>query len=348
MNEIANMPKLPLTGSADGPVADICSNKVLWGGYHIRNVEALPEENKGYLHSLPLNVCVDCKGLLRSSVQTGCGFNLCEDCNHYRTHTIPPDCLCHQCSAKGKPSSQENINACKSFNADLAQRRSIDKFYLKCPFTDCQWQGTVAELYGMHENEHLMDAYPVSSLKHLCRSAIQRCFGGNTIRLGECCTVLPIPQELQQYLTIAPGYTPSNRSAKAYIEKYFVTSPGLLACLFLNNKHQVMATWSTVMEDPCNVDKKRAVKRFVCEQALDRNVHYIQFYYHPKKRDPACAGHDTVAESLRWNCVHWWSLDDVVYIDGVTLWKVDVIPLSYSVVTLPKNAAASVTNQPAL
>lgn len=332
MNAVASPPKLPLMGSASGPVADIYSNKVLWGGYHIRNVEAFPKENKEYLHSLPKSLCFDCKGLARNAVQTACVSLLCEDCSEYRTLTNPPGRLCHKCSDDGKPATQEHIDACNLINPFPFKRRLIDKFYLMCPFTDCRWQGTVAELFGMHESEHLRNASPVSSLKHLCRSAIQRHFGHNTILLSECCTVLRLPQGLQQYLAVAPpGYTPSNRSAKAYVEKYFVTSPGLLVCLLLNNKQRVMATWSTVMEDPSDADKKRAVKRFVREQALDRKAVYIQFYYYPKKWDPACEGKDTVAESLQWNSVHWYDCEDLAHIDGVTLWKVVMKPLKHSV-----------------
>ncbi|MBO9480670.1 hypothetical protein [Salinisphaera sp. G21_0] len=325
MNAVASAQKLPLMGSACGPVTDIYRNKVLWGGYHICNVEAFPEENKEYLYSLPRSICFDCQGLARNAVQTACVSLLCEDCSEYRTLTTPPGRLCHICTANGKPATQEHIDACKVIEPFPFKRRAIDKFYLKCPFTDCQWQGTVAELFGIHESEHLMNASPVSPLKHLCRTAIQRRFGHNTILLSECCAVLRLPQGLQQYLANAPpGYTPSNRSAKAYVEKYFVTSPGLLVCLLLNNKDRVMATWSTVVEDPSDADKKRAVKRFIREQALDRKAVYIQFYYHPKKWDPACEGNDTVAESLRWNCVHWDACDDLAHIDGVTLWKVFV------------------------
>ncbi|WP_257265963.1 hypothetical protein [Endozoicomonas sp. ONNA2] len=347
MNAVASPPILPLVGSASGPVVNMDSNKVLCGGYHIRNVEAFPEENKECLPSLARRLCFDCKGLARNAVQTACATVLCEDCSEYRTLTTPSVRLCHHCSSIGKPASQENIDACHLVNPYPFHRRSIDKFYLQCPFIGCQWQGTVAEHYGMHESEHRMNAFPGSSLKHLCRSAIQRRFGNNTTLLSECCTVLRLPRVLQQYLSIAPpGYAPDNRSAKAYVDKYFATSRGLLVGLLLNDKHRVMATWSTVMQDPSDADKKRAAKRLVREQALDRRAFFIQFYYHPKKWDPTCEGIDTVAESLRWNSVHWQDCDDLVHIDGVTLWKVAVRRLSYSTVTLPGTPHASGTGQP--
>ncbi|WP_422449772.1 MULTISPECIES: hypothetical protein [unclassified Endozoicomonas] len=297
MNPAVSRPILPLMGSAHGGVVDSDSNRVLWGGYAVSNAQWLPE-NSERIRFPEDRVCVDCGGIPRRLVQTMCGRLLCKDCSHYRTLTLPTDRLCHHCSAENKPDTPENISYCNLINVDNFTGRHISKFYLRCPFVGCQWQGTVAELYGLHEDEHLK----VGSLKHLCRRAIQQQLSRKKILLSEYAALpLPLPQQLKQYLAFTPACIPSNQSAKAYVERHFGTTDtdGLLAYLFLNRQGRVITLGHTVMKDPYDKPKTETVRRSVIRQAVNLNASLVQFYYRQDNWHSQYRGTGTVIDSLR-------------------------------------------------
>ncbi|WP_257296059.1 hypothetical protein [Endozoicomonas sp. YOMI1] len=180
----------------------------------------------------------------------------------------------------------------------------------------------MAEIYGMHESEHLKNS-PPSSLKNLCRRVIQRTFHQKTT-LSKECAALPLPPGLKKYLSFVPGYTPGNRSAKAYIERYFAATDtsGLLVYLFLNKQDRVICMWPAVVENPSDFVKKNTA-HFVIKKALALRAYSVQFYYRPKECDPACAG-DTVAKYLQRNDRFYDNtrdFDNLNRINGVTLWK---------------------------
>lgn len=321
MNAVVSRPILPLMGSTHGGVADSGSNRVLWGGYDVSNAQGLPE-NRGRIRLLENRVCSDCGGLPRRVVQTMCGRLLCKDCSQYRTLTLPPGRLCHKCSADNKPDTPENISYCKLVNVDNFMGRIIGKFYLKCPFAGCQWQGTVAELYGLHEDQHLT----VCSLKNLCRLAIQRQLSRKKILLSEYASLsLPLTQQLIQYLAFAPAYIPSNQSAKAYVERHFGTTDtsGLLAYLFLNSKGRVITLGHTVMNDPCDKPKTETARRSVIKQAVNLNASLVQFYYRQDNWSSQSTNTGTVIASLREEPFfqHVFALK---HIGCVQLWKATV------------------------
>ena len=323
MNAVVSRPILPLMGSADGGVVDSDSNRVLWGGYAVSNAQGLPE-NSGRMRFPEDRVCIDCGGLPRRVFQTMCGRLLCKDCSRYRTLTLPSGRLCYQCSADNKPDTPENISCCNFVQIDNFMGRLIGKFYLKCPFAGCQWQGTVAELYGLHEDKHLT----VGSLEDLCRLAIQRQLSRKKIALSEYAALsLPLTRQLIQYLAFAPAYIPSNQSAKAYVERHFGTTDtgGLLAYLFLDRQGRVINLGHTVMKDPCDKPKTETARRSVIKQAVNLNASMVQFYYRQDNRHSQCRVTGTVIESLREEPFfqHVFALKQI---DCVQLWKATVPP----------------------
>ncbi|WP_257265964.1 hypothetical protein [Endozoicomonas sp. ONNA2] len=321
MNARACRPILPLMGSTHGGVVDSHSNRVLWGGYDVSTAQMLPE-NSGRIRFRENRVCSDCGGLPRRVVQTMCGRLLCKDCNQYRTLTLPPGRLCHECLADNKPDTPENIRSCSLFQVDNCMERIIGKFYLKCPFAGCQWQGTLAELYGLHEDKHLT----VGSLKNLSRLAIQRQLSRKKILLSEYAALsLPLAQELIQYLAFAPAYIPSNQSAKAYVERHFGTTDtsGLLAYLFLNRKGRVITLGHTFIKDPYDKRKTETTKCSVIKQAVNLKASLVQFYYRQGSGYSQGMYRGSVIASLREEpfFVHGFALK---HIDCVQLWKATV------------------------
>lgn len=187
MNAVSDSSHLPLMGSNSGFV-ETGSGEVLWGGYPVECATGVQEKF----------CCTDCSGVLRTAVQTLCGYRLCNDCWGYRAVKVAPqekNRLCKRCLEKDVIPTNDNIKLCNDTFPDKFVRRQVDTILLGCPFTDCNWKGSVRELRVEHEAKHLI----LSSLQNSCRSVIRNSLSSDK-PLSSQCDSLPVSEKLKLYL----------------------------------------------------------------------------------------------------------------------------------------------------
>ncbi len=196
MNAVSDSSHLPLMGSNSGFV-ETGSGKVLWGGYPVERVTGGVEEKF---------CCTDCSGVLRTAVQTQCGYRLCNDCWSYRTVKVAPqekNRLCKRCLEEDVIPTNDNIKLCSDIFPDNFVRRQVDSILVGCPFTDCNWRGSVRELNVEHEAKHLKP-----SLYNSCRSVIRNSLSSDKETLSSQCDSLQLPRLLKLYLSAEMVWEP--------------------------------------------------------------------------------------------------------------------------------------------